>query len=93
YHDDLHDIHLARKIHKGLRPSIPKHVPKLVADLINRCWNDQPEERPTSEKICDTISNWNNEIKNNEVTEFVVQIREADKMIKNNMILINSQNI
>ncbi|RGB42792.1 kinase-like domain-containing protein [Rhizophagus diaphanus] len=38
YDDIPHDEFLAIKICKGQRPEISKDVPKLLADLITRCW-------------------------------------------------------
>ncbi|CAG8497235.1 32778_t:CDS:2 [Gigaspora margarita] len=55
YHDIPHDINLSNNIYRGLRPSIPLHVPKLVKELIIKCWDDQKDKRPTSEDIFNTL--------------------------------------
>src|ERR1051325_5755652 len=47
YNDISHDHILAVKICKGLRPKISEDVPKLLADLIVKCWDAKPENRPT----------------------------------------------
>src|SRR3954471_24023106 len=39
YGDISHNEFLAIKICKGLRPTISKDVPKLLADLIIKCWD------------------------------------------------------
>ncbi|CAG8703155.1 6188_t:CDS:2, partial [Racocetra fulgida] len=75
-----HDIQLQNKIYNGLRPSIPAHVPKLIIELITSCWDDQPDKRPSSRKIHETISTWYNEILSNESTEIVSQIRKSDEI-------------
>lgn len=35
----------------GKRPRLPEHLPPAVVQLIERCWNEQPESRPTAENI------------------------------------------
>ncbi|CAG8510776.1 9816_t:CDS:10, partial [Cetraspora pellucida] len=86
YHNTLYDIQLSRKIfYDGLRPVIPKNVPKLVAKLIIKCWNIQPDKRPTSKVIYDTINTWYNEILDDKPTEIVAQIKEADKILESKM--------
>ncbi|CAG8490734.1 16582_t:CDS:2, partial [Gigaspora margarita] len=64
---------------------IPTHVPRLVADLIIQCWNADPDQRPSSKNIVDTLDVWNNEILNNEITEFISQIKEADRITYGNI--------
>ncbi|CAG8820023.1 12785_t:CDS:1, partial [Racocetra fulgida] len=47
YYGIAHDVHLARNIYyHGLRPSIPTHIPKVIAELITECWDAQPDKRP-----------------------------------------------
>ena len=31
---------------RGLRPTIPSVCPEGYAELMQRCWSDEPEERP-----------------------------------------------
>ncbi|CAG8680918.1 5893_t:CDS:1, partial [Racocetra persica] len=78
-HDVSHGLNLAREIHRGLRPSILTHVPKLVAELIVKCWNTCPGKIPISKEICDNISIWNNNILSNESNEFTAQIKMVDE--------------
>ncbi|CAG8750581.1 8251_t:CDS:1, partial [Dentiscutata erythropus] len=83
-HNDIpHDIHLAREIHRGLRPCIPSYVPNLVTELIIKCWDAQPNKRPTSKELYETTSIWINEILNDEAIEFVEQIKNADETLEN----------
>ncbi|RIA94970.1 hypothetical protein C1645_758784 [Glomus cerebriforme] len=51
YYDFPHDtINLANEIciKDGLRPKISEDVPKLLADLIIKCWDGKVENRPTA---------------------------------------------
>ena len=37
---------LINKLHKGLRPRLPRHCPKEVAALVEECWSKDPKLRP-----------------------------------------------
>ncbi|CAG8604534.1 12202_t:CDS:2 [Gigaspora margarita] len=71
----------------GKRPIIPTHVPKLVAELINKCLNAQPNKRPTSEEVYETINIWYSELLKDESTAFVAQIKKAGETIVDNVEL------
>ncbi|RIB08193.1 kinase-like domain-containing protein [Gigaspora rosea] len=63
------DLRLTIEICEGLRPTILKDTALCYAELLKRCWNDDPEKRPTALEIHETILNWKN---NPEVlTEFL----------------------
>ncbi|UZO10065.1 uncharacterized protein OCT59_001663 [Rhizophagus irregularis] len=51
YNNIPHNPALAIKICKGLRPNIFKYTPKLLADLITKCWDAKTENRPTAEEL------------------------------------------
>ncbi|CAG8705125.1 1431_t:CDS:2, partial [Racocetra persica] len=86
FHNIPHDIHLAIKIHRGLRPRIPSHAPELVFELITKCWDELPSKRPTSREIYEIISRWNDEISNDKTTELVTQIKKADEVCENFLV-------
>ncbi|GES97311.1 kinase-like domain-containing protein [Rhizophagus clarus] len=66
----LFDIHNAGKVHKdfhsGCRPKISKDVPKLLADLIIKCWDAEIENRPTANVLYQLLKKWNDEIKSSD---------------------------
>jgi serine/threonine protein kinase len=68
FNDIPHDEYLAIKICKGFRPSISEDVPKLLADLIVKCWDAEKENRPTTKELYQILKKWNDEI-DNEVSE------------------------
>ncbi|CAG8597607.1 7396_t:CDS:2, partial [Dentiscutata heterogama] len=70
------------EVFRGLRPSIPKYIPKLIIELINNCWHARPEKRLTSKEIYDNINIFIDDISNNKSTEFVMQIKEADEILQ-----------
>src|ERR1044071_5230400 len=47
-----HDEHLALNICDGIRPEINKQkVPKCFIDLMNKCWDSNPINRPNISEI------------------------------------------
>ncbi|GES74473.1 kinase-like domain-containing protein [Rhizophagus clarus] len=79
YNDIPHNEFLAIKICKGDRPKISKDVPKLLADLIIKCWDAEIENRPTAKELCQILIKWNDEIKNRS-GEIYSQVEECDKI-------------
>ncbi|UZO20915.1 uncharacterized protein OCT59_013324 [Rhizophagus irregularis] len=55
YVDIPHDHILAVKICKGFRPEIPKVIPKLITDLIIKCWDSKAENRPTAKELYQSL--------------------------------------
>jgi serine/threonine protein kinase len=62
FNDIPHDESLAIKICKGLRPKISEDVPKLLTDLIIKCWDVEPKNRPTAKELSQILEKWYNEI-------------------------------
>jgi serine/threonine protein kinase len=53
--DRPHDYCLAIDICHGLRPEIKEDLPKALKELIQKCWDANPKNRPTSEMVLNTI--------------------------------------
>ncbi|POG76922.1 kinase-like domain-containing protein, partial [Rhizophagus irregularis DAOM 181602=DAOM 197198] len=64
FNDIPHNEFLAIKICKGFRPTISKDIPKLLADLIIKCWDAEIKNRPTTKELYQLLKKWNVEIKN-----------------------------
>ncbi|RIA99730.1 kinase-like domain-containing protein [Glomus cerebriforme] len=75
-----HDHILAIKICKGLRPKISEDTPKLVADLIMKCWDVKAENRPTSKELSQILRKWNEEIYDNYDSEIYSQMEKYKKI-------------
>src|SRR6266542_4523071 len=65
--DQNDDIELIIKICRGFRPPIIINAPKGYVELMQECWNSDPNKRPTANYISDIfdekiIPNYNNEI-------------------------------
>ncbi|CAB5374902.1 unnamed protein product [Rhizophagus irregularis] len=62
FNDIPHDEFLAIKICFGLRPTISKDIPKLLTDLIIKCWDAEIENRPTTKELYQILTKWDDEI-------------------------------
>src|SRR6184192_1503728 len=51
FHDRPHNYCLILGILKGERPQITEDTPEFYAELMKRCWDNDPENRPTAEEI------------------------------------------
>ena len=51
FHDRPHNHVLISDILKGKRPQITDDTPEFYAKLMKRCWDHNPENRPTAEEI------------------------------------------
>ncbi|RHZ85061.1 hypothetical protein Glove_71g76 [Diversispora epigaea] len=86
YPDVPHDNDLALKICDGLRPKIPIHAPKLITQMIMRCWDARITCRPTFYELNEELKKYNfdykkNSCKNN--NEITIQIKEAEGLSAN----------
>jgi serine/threonine protein kinase len=44
-------LHLLRAVVEGHRPFIPDHCPAFLSDLMNECWDPEPERRLTAHQV------------------------------------------
>ncbi|GJM99418.1 hypothetical protein PR202_ga16513 [Eleusine coracana subsp. coracana] len=42
-------------VQKGLRPTIPKHTHAKLAELLQKCWQQEPAERPDFSEILESL--------------------------------------
>jgi len=50
-----HDIQLVLDIYKGKRPELPIHLPAWCKFLLEKCWLNIPENRPSAKELEDFI--------------------------------------
>jgi serine/threonine protein kinase len=79
YNDIPHDHILTIRICNGLRPKISEDTPKLFAELIMKCWDANPENRPTTKKLSQILDKWFYE-KDDENSVLYFQIKECEKI-------------
>ncbi|GBB94417.1 hypothetical protein RclHR1_02350016 [Rhizophagus clarus] len=58
FNDEAHDHQLIYDICKSKRPEIKKNTPKCYVDLMKRCWDSNPSNRPTITELEHEISEW-----------------------------------
>ena len=58
FNKEPHDEHLALDICRGKRPKIREETPESLKELIQKCWDANPENRPTSEEIYNELNNY-----------------------------------
>src|SRR6266511_4332659 len=51
FYNRSHNHRLMLDILEGKRPEITKDTPEFYADLMKRCWDPKPENRPTAKEI------------------------------------------
>ena len=85
YDDTPHDHILTVKICNGLRPKISEDTPKLLADLIMKCWDAKPENRPTANELVRILDRWFFYEKNDENSVLYSQIKECEKIRENKL--------
>ncbi|RHZ85180.1 hypothetical protein Glove_71g105 [Diversispora epigaea] len=89
YPDIPHDEDLAIKICNGLRPKIPFHTPKLITQVIMRCWDARVTHRPTFEELREELGKYYRDyyyylnLKKNKNSEIVIQIKKAEEFSAN----------
>ncbi|GBB99010.1 hypothetical protein RclHR1_00340001 [Rhizophagus clarus] len=58
FNDRAHDHQLIYDICKNERPEIIRNTPKCYVDLMKRCWDSNPSNRPTITELEHEISEW-----------------------------------
>ncbi|CAB4443942.1 unnamed protein product [Rhizophagus irregularis] len=81
FNNRAHDIQLSLSICKGERPEIIENTPQCYVDLMKKCWNEDPSERPSSKEIVNIIEKWiycpYNEIINEELKSNIMEFINA----------------
>ncbi|EXX61396.1 Mkk2p [Rhizophagus irregularis DAOM 197198w] len=79
-----HDNILALNICNGIRPEInEQEIPKFYIDLMKKCWDTNPNNRPSVTEILDLFEN----CKNDDIKK---QIEEAEEFRKANLLSIEN---
>ncbi|RIB20767.1 kinase-like domain-containing protein [Gigaspora rosea] len=59
YNCDLSDNNFQIKVcYENLRPLVNDEAPRCYVDLMKRCWDQDPENRPTAQELCDIFREW-----------------------------------
>lgn len=85
--DCAHDEQLIIKICLKVHPKCAKETPECYLNMVNKCLDANPDERPTIIEIKSQINNWLNCLVNDQTSlseqeiEIHKQFEEADKFI------------
>ena len=90
FHDRPHDQYLMLDIIRGERPQITDDTPEFYSDLMKRCWDHNPENRPTANEICDYFSYSNIILGKSEIIDLAEAKRQ--KIIKSDKFLSDAKN-
>ncbi|RHZ73909.1 hypothetical protein Glove_228g120 [Diversispora epigaea] len=85
YYNIQHDVNLARKIYNELKPEIKCEIPRFFKEIMEKCWNFEPCNRPTAEELYFQLYEFSyNDYKDDEMRKLVKkQIVAANKSNKN----------
>ncbi|PKC00773.1 kinase-like protein [Rhizophagus irregularis] len=77
--DREYDENLALAICYGQRPQIPEYTPEPYAELMKRCWDHIPTNRPTANELCIQFMNLFSVLDNNNnlIEDRKLEIKEA----------------
>ncbi|RHZ78699.1 hypothetical protein Glove_157g77 [Diversispora epigaea] len=82
YYNISHDVNLIMDICKGLKPEIKCEIPQFLKEIMEKCWNFEPLNRPTAEELKSQLDNYLSD--DNEIRKQVNnQVQAANKSNKN----------
>jgi serine/threonine protein kinase len=82
YNDMAHEEFLDIKICQGLRPKSNYKVPQLILDVIERCWDVNPLNRPGAEELEHLLNELYLKIqqKNSDINKQIKEVNEANEI-------------
>ena len=91
FYNRSHNHCLILDILEGKRPEITKDTPEFYADLMKKCWDPKPENRPTAEEIEECFEKY--KYPSSEEKE-IIELAESkrQKIIKSEKYLIDEKN-
>ncbi|GBC19508.2 kinase-like domain-containing protein [Rhizophagus irregularis DAOM 181602=DAOM 197198] len=85
-----HDHDLILSVYKGKRPKIVENTPKCYSDLMEKCWDLNPSNRPTIIMLENIISEWikyiNRYYEVNRDDKYQYEIPDIDNQLRNDML-------
>src|SRR5438132_7052930 len=92
FHDRSHNHILISDILKGERPQITDDTPEFYAELMKRCWDHNPENRPTAKEILDYFKEHGSF--NNSRAKRIIELAEAKRqeIINSEKYLLDARN-
>ena len=93
FHDRPHNHLLISDILNGIRPQVTDDTPEFYAELMKKCWDHNPENRPTANEIEDCLGEYFGYGVTKEKEE-IIKLAEAkrQKIIKSDKFLLDTKN-
>ena len=95
FHDRPHNHCLISDILKGERPQITDDTPEFYAELMKRCWDHNPENRPTADEIFNCFWEYNQgNIGKTKKKEKIIELAETKRqeIIKSEKFMTDTKN-
>ncbi|RHZ75195.1 hypothetical protein Glove_217g60 [Diversispora epigaea] len=83
YYNIPHDEKLVISICEGQKPEIMCEIPQLLKDLMEKCWDTDPSNRPKAIKLKSQLGDFDDNYSNNEIKTQIDKANEANKLNKN----------
>ena len=94
FHDRPHNHCLISDILKGERPQITDDTPEFYARLMKKCWDHNPENRPTAREIHDCLREYHhwNHVMTEEIEEVIKSAEvKRQEIIKSEKFLLDTK--
>ena len=87
-------IILILDILEGKRPEITEDTPEFYADLMKKCWDSNPENRPTTKEIRECLGKYLFFFNGRRAEEKIIELAESKRqeIIKSEKYLIDEKN-
>ncbi|CAG8627798.1 153_t:CDS:2 [Paraglomus brasilianum] len=82
FHNRAHDMQLSIDIRNRIKPKVINGIPECYQEFMERCWNDDPGERPTSSEVYSIVGIWFNQMMFVPGSEIGKQFWEAEDFRK-----------
>ncbi|CAB4444422.1 unnamed protein product [Rhizophagus irregularis] len=90
FNHEAHDHHFILSVYEGKRPKIMENTPKCYIDLMKKCWDLNPSNRPTIIMLENIISEWvgciNKYYEINKNGNYKFLVPNIDNQLKNDLI-------
>src|SRR5947199_29968 len=92
FHDRSHNHFLITDILKGERPQITDDTLEFYAELMKKCWDHNPENRPTAREILDCLREYERYIKIEEKEVIKSAETKRREIIESNEFMSDTKN-
>ena len=92
FHDRSHNHLLISDILNGERPQITDDTPEFYADLMKRCWDHNPENRPTAFNIRVCFDEYHYGVTEERKKTIELAESKRQEMIKSDKFLLDIKN-